>query len=77
MKHLRPNAGIRDLPNGPEMYQGFLEYYTSKTNITPGKSTEDYKFNQFMIHCFLNLFVIFFTEVIRQKYKLQWQIIQC
>ncbi len=40
MKHLRPNAGIGDLPNGPEMYQGFLEFYTSKINITPGKSTE-------------------------------------
>jgi len=35
MKHLRPSAGIRDLPNGPKMYQGFLEYYTSMADITP------------------------------------------
>ena len=35
MKHLRPNAGISNLPNGLKMYQGFLEYHTSKADITP------------------------------------------
>ncbi len=44
MRNLRPSAGIRDLPNGLEMYQGFLEYHTSKADITPGKTDMERKF---------------------------------
>jgi uncharacterized protein (DUF885 family) len=29
MLHLRPNPGISSLPDGAQMYQGFLEYHTS------------------------------------------------
>jgi uncharacterized protein (DUF885 family) len=37
MNHLRPNPGISTLPYGDEMYQGFLEYHTSMSGLTPEK----------------------------------------
>jgi uncharacterized protein (DUF885 family) len=38
MKHLRPGPGISAVPGGLDMYKGYLEYYTTLTGITPGKS---------------------------------------
>ena len=36
INHLRSSPGISSLPNGLEMYQGYLEYHTTISDISPG-----------------------------------------
>jgi uncharacterized protein (DUF885 family) len=36
MNHLRTSPGISILPGGQKMYQGYLEFHTSISNISPG-----------------------------------------
>ena len=38
INHLRPAPGIRFLPQGPAMYQAYLDYHTGIAGITPGKN---------------------------------------